>query len=35
MPTAPSRVIRGYFVAVLTALGLVLWLVPMQIPGKP
>jgi len=35
MPTAPSRVITGYFVAVLTALGLVLWLVPMQIPGKP
>src|SRR5882762_60969 len=35
MPTAPSRFITGYFVAVLTLLGLVLWLVPMQIPGKP
>jgi len=35
MPTAPSGVITGYFVAVLTALGVVLWLVPMQIPGKP
>jgi len=35
MPTATSRFITGYFVAVLTLLGLVLWLVSMQIPGKP
>jgi Zn-dependent protease len=35
VPAVPSRVATSYFVAVLTALGLVLWLVPMQIPGKP
>jgi Zn-dependent protease len=35
MPTTASRFTTAYFVAVLTALGLVLWLVPMQIPGKP
>jgi Zn-dependent protease len=35
MPIGPSRITTAYFVAVLTALGLVLWLVPMQIPGKP
>jgi Zn-dependent protease len=35
MPAARSRVTTAYFVAVLAALGLVLWLVPMQIPGKP
>lgn len=31
---APSRATTAYFIAVLAALGLVLWLVPMQIPGK-
>jgi Zn-dependent protease len=35
MPVVSSRVATRYFIAVLTALGLVLWLVPMQIPGKP
>jgi hypothetical protein len=35
MPAVPSRFTTAYFVAVLTALGLVLWLVPMSIPGKP
>lgn len=35
MPAVSSRAATGYFIAVLTALGLVLWLVPMQIPGKP
>jgi Zn-dependent protease len=35
MPTTRSRFTTAYFVAVLTALGLVLWLVPMQISGRP
>jgi Zn-dependent protease len=35
MPTAPGRVTTAYFVAVLTALGLLLWLLPMQTPGQP
>jgi Zn-dependent protease len=34
MPTAPSRFTTAYFVAVLTALGLVLWLVPMPVPVR-
>ena len=35
IPITPSRFTTAYFVAVLAALGLVLWLVPMQIPAKP
>lgn len=35
IPTAPSRFATAYFAAVLTALGLILWLVPMQVAGKP
>jgi Zn-dependent protease len=35
MTVVPSRVTTGYFIAVLAALGLVLWLVPMQIAAKP
>jgi hypothetical protein len=35
MPTVSSRFTTAYFVAVLTALGLVLCLVPMQIAGRP
>jgi hypothetical protein len=35
IPTAPSRFTTAYFVGVLTALGLVLSLVPMPIPSKP
>jgi Zn-dependent protease len=31
----PSKATTAYFIAVLTALGLVLWLVPMQVPGRP
>jgi Zn-dependent protease len=34
IPEVPSRFTSTYFVTVLAALGLVLWLVPMQIPGK-
>jgi Zn-dependent protease len=35
MTVVPSRGTTSYFIAVLAALGLVLWLVPMQIPGRP
>lgn len=34
MPAALSRFTAAYFVAVLAALGFVLWLVPMKLPGK-
>jgi Zn-dependent protease len=34
IPAALNRATTAYFLGVLTALGFVLWLVPMQLPGK-
>jgi hypothetical protein len=34
IPTVPRRFTTAYFVTVLATLGLLLWLVPMQVLGK-